>query len=39
MPTPSGGVYSINAEPIGNIPPAEAEMRYHAQTKGHAMAA
>ena len=26
-------------EPIGNIPPAEAEARYYAQTAGHAMAA
>ena len=26
-------------EPIGNIPPAEAEARYYAQTKGIAMAA
>jgi putative transposase len=26
-------------EPIGNIPPAEAEARYYAQATGHAMAA
>jgi len=26
-------------EPIGNIPPAEAETRYYAQAAGHAMAA
>ena len=26
-------------EPIGNIPPAEAEARYYAQAKGHAIAA
>ncbi len=26
-------------QPIGNIPPAEAEARYYAQTAGHAMAA
>ena len=26
-------------EPIGNIPPAEAEARYYAQAKGHAEAA
>jgi transposase InsO family protein len=26
-------------EPIGNIPPAEAEARYHAQTEGLAMVA
>ena len=26
-------------EPIGNIPPAEAEAHYYAQTAGHAMAA
>ena len=26
-------------EPIGNIPPAEAEARYYAQTRDHAMAA
>ena len=26
-------------EPIGNIPPAEAEMRYYAQAEGVAMAA
>ena len=26
-------------EPIGNIPPAEAEARYYAQNPGHAMAA
>jgi transposase InsO family protein len=26
-------------EPIGNIPPAEAEARYHAQADGRAMAA
>ena len=26
-------------EPIGNIPPAEAEARYHAQIAGHAIAA
>ena len=26
-------------EPIGNIPPAEAELRYNAQTQEHAMAA
>jgi putative transposase len=26
-------------EPIGNIPPAEAEARYHAQIAGQAIAA
>ena len=26
-------------EPIGNIPPAEAEARYYAQANEHAMAA
>ena len=26
-------------EPIGNIPPAEAEARYHAENREHAMAA
>ena len=26
-------------EPIGNIPPAEAEARYHAETRDHALAA
>jgi transposase InsO family protein len=26
-------------EPIGNIPPAEAEARYYKQTETHAMAA
>lgn len=26
-------------EPIGNIPPAEAEARYYAQNRDHAMAA
>ena len=26
-------------EPIGNIPPAEAEARYYAQASEHAMAA
>ena len=26
-------------EPIGNIPPAEAEARYYAETRDHAMAA
>jgi transposase InsO family protein len=26
-------------EPIGNIPPAEAEARYYEQSRGHAMAA
>jgi hypothetical protein len=26
-------------EPIGNIPPAEAEARYYAQADEHAMAA
>lgn len=26
-------------EPIGNIPPAEAEARYHTQARAHAMAA
>ena len=26
-------------EPIGNIPPAEAELRYHAQTEERAIAA
>jgi transposase InsO family protein len=26
-------------EPVGNIPPAEAEARYHAENREHAMAA
>jgi putative transposase len=42
MPS-GGGIHSINhrrlLEPIGNIPPAEAEARYYAQIAGQAMAA
>ncbi|MDE4915898.1 hypothetical protein PQI07_35540 [Methylobacterium sp. 092160098-2] len=40
---PGGGIQSINhrrlLEPIGNVPPAEAEARYDAQAKVQALAA
>jgi hypothetical protein len=34
-----GRIRTSILEPIGNIPPAEAEARYHAQTDSVAMAA
>ena len=40
---PGGGIQSINTrrllEPIGNIPPAEAEARYYAKAEVQALAA
>ncbi|MGQ7794646.1 hypothetical protein ACUN0C_19770 [Faunimonas sp. B44] len=42
MPS-GGGIHSINnrrlLEPIGNIPPAEAEALYYGESREHAMAA
>lgn len=40
---PGGGIQSINhrrlLEPIGNVPPAEAEARYYAQAEAQSLAA
>ncbi len=42
-PPPGGGIQSINhrrlLDPIGNVPPAEAEARYYAQAQEPALAA
>ncbi|WP_158497226.1 hypothetical protein [Methylocystis sp. ATCC 49242] len=38
-PTARTGYNKRLLEPIGNIPPAEAEARYYAQIEEHAMAA